>query len=182
VLAQLSSILRKEGLKMYKRPPERINQSIKIPKNYSGSAFRSSDGSVALPNDLYNDRTVPEYNTPDRMGSDQLKKAELPVPFDHAASDLPPLIDNESEHVQRDDIPESASNIKESKIGTEKTTGSLFSSLLPSSLTSSSHFPFGHGIGSEELLILAMMLMVFLSGEENDNEFLLMLGLLLFAG
>ena len=182
MFAQLSSILRKEGLKMYKRPPERINQSIKIPKNYSGSAFRSSDGSVSLPNDLYNDRTVAEHSTPDRIDSDQLKKTELPVPFDHTASDLPPLIDIGSEQLRRDDINESTSNAKESKIRTEKTSGSLFSSLLPSSLTSSSHFPFGHGIGSEELLILAMMLMVFLSGEEIDNEFLLMLGLLLFAG
>ena len=61
---------------------------------------------------------------------------------------------------------------------------SIFSSLLPRG-NLSSHFPFGHGIGSEELLILAVMLMVFLSGNECgevDSEFLLLLGLLLFAG
>lgn len=61
---------------------------------------------------------------------------------------------------------------------------SIFSSLLPRS-DLSKHFPFGHGIGSEELLILAVMLMVFLSGNEKgevDSEFLLLLGLLLFAG
>ncbi len=61
---------------------------------------------------------------------------------------------------------------------------SIFSSLLPRA-DLSRHFPFGHGIGSEELLILAVMLMVFLSGNERgevDSEFLLLLGLLLFAG
>jgi hypothetical protein len=76
------------------------------------------------------------------------------------------------------------------KGGEEKNSGdalsasSVFSSLLPRS-DLSRHFPFGHGIGSEELLILAVMLMVFLSGNEKgevDSEFLLLLGLLLFAG
>jgi hypothetical protein len=40
-------------------------------------------------------------------------------------------------------------------------------------------------LGSEELLILAIMLLIFLSGNERgevDNEALLLLGFLLFAG
>jgi hypothetical protein len=74
---------------------------------------------------------------------------------------------------------EGGSNVSESL-----PASSIFSSLLPRT-DLSRHFPFGHGIGSEELLILAVMLMVFLSGNEKgevDSEFLLLLGLLLFAG
>ena len=66
----------------------------------------------------------------------------------------------------------------------ESRDGSIFSSLLPFA-SSSSNFPFGHGIGGEELLILGVMLLVYLSGNERgkvDNEFLLLLGLLLFSG
>ena len=67
----------------------------------------------------------------------------------------------------------------------DKNTGSsLLSSLLPN-FDLSKHFPFGHGIGGEELLILAVMLIVFVSGNDRgevDSELLLLLGLLLFAG
>ena len=66
-----------------------------------------------------------------------------------------------------------------------KRVGSLFQTLLPPVGRLEEHFPFGHGIRSEELLIMAMMLLVYLSGEEgqkSDNELLLLLGLLLFAG
>ena len=66
-----------------------------------------------------------------------------------------------------------------------KKAGSLFQTLLPPIGRLEEHFPFGHGIGSEEMLIMAMMLLVYLSGEDGqkpDNELLLLLGLLLFAG
>ncbi len=52
-------------------------------------------------------------------------------------------------------------------------------------LNISDKFPFGHGIGSEELLILAVMLLILFSDgqeEERDPILPLMLGLLLFAG
>lgn len=63
-------------------------------------------------------------------------------------------------------------------------TGSIFSSLLPS-LSCSPRFPFGHGIGAEELFILGIMLLVYTSGDENDppdGELLLLLCILLFSG
>ena len=41
---------------------------------------------------------------------------------------------------------------------------------------------FSGGFGFEELLILAMMAMIFMSEGETDNELILLLGLLLFAG
>ena len=62
--------------------------------------------------------------------------------------------------------------------------GSLFSSILPSGALKN-NFPFGHGIGSEELLIMGIMLMVFMSGNNDkdpDGELMLLLAMLLFAG
>lgn len=61
---------------------------------------------------------------------------------------------------------------------------SLLSSLLPN-LKNASTFPFGHGLGSEELFILGIMLLVFMSGEnggEIDSELLILLSVLLFCG
>ncbi len=61
---------------------------------------------------------------------------------------------------------------------------SPLSSILPS-LSLGSNFPFGHGLGSEELFILGMMLLVYTSGEnggEVDSELLLLLCILLFSG
>ena len=59
-------------------------------------------------------------------------------------------------------------------------------SLLPSLFPSKSlknHFPFGHGIGSEELLILGIMSLIFFSDEkEPDGELIMLLAILLFAG
>lgn len=61
---------------------------------------------------------------------------------------------------------------------------SVFSSLLPN-FSSSSKFPFGHGIGSEELFILGIMLLIYTAGDEDqpmDSELLLLLCILLFSG
>ena len=59
-------------------------------------------------------------------------------------------------------------------------------SLLPSLFPSKSlknHFPFGHGIGSEELLILGVMSIIFFSDQkEPDGELIMLLALLLFSG
>lgn len=63
-------------------------------------------------------------------------------------------------------------------------TRSVFSSLLPN-FSSSSKFPFGHGIGSEELFILGIMLLIYMSGDDDqpmDSELLLLLCILLFSG
>ncbi len=55
------------------------------------------------------------------------------------------------------------------------------------SVLDSTHFPFGHGIGSEELLLLGLMYFLFregaLSGERGDlDETLILLGILLLCG
>ena len=157
---------------MYKRPPDRTSQTIKIPKNYSGSAFRFQDSSPDLISDTDNDK---------RFSSN-----DFPEPNVKDATDAPrDLPREETEQTYKDPYTEEKAvpiSVSKEVKPQKKDSTSLFSSLLPSNITSSCHFPFGHGIGSEELLILAMMLLVYLSEGETDNEFLLLLGLLLFAG
>ena len=117
-----------------------------------------------------------------------------PTRTSHPREDLPPEpVKQEAEAVFVQDVDRSEASVPDKDAEGARDAGSapaslptssLFSSLLPRT-DLSRHFPFGHGIGSEELLILAVMLMVFLSGNERgevDSEFLLLLGLLLFAG
>lgn len=151
---------------MYVRPPNNKN-GMKIPENYSGNAFSRAPRFSDMP---------------------------PPVKVQAIRSEFPPSdIPAENETEIESESPYSDNDIFETPVSdaedrrdtfTQAPDTSIFSSLLPKG-NLSSHFPFGHGIGSEELLILAVMLMVFLSGNECgevDSEFLLMLGLLLFSG
>lgn len=148
---------------MYVRPPSTQPHNIKLPENYSGNAFQRQS--------IYTQMPPPARTQPMR---------QEPVPNEASrALDIPP-----NEIGQEYSAP--TYNELEEKIEEKPTSvaPSIFSSLLPKA-NLSSHFPFGHGIGSEELLIIAVMLLVFLSGNESgevDSEFILLLGLLLFAG
>lgn len=150
---------------MYVRPPNNVKSGMKIPENYSGNAFSRGAGIADMP-------------PPARM---QTPRQDIPH------SDISPEELREKAHAYTsEEISEPSSYEKQKEIAEPDATvgASIFSSLLPRG-NISSHFPFGHGIGSEEILILAVMLMVFLSGGEKgevDSEFLLLLGLLLFAG
>lgn len=153
---------------MYVRPPSNNKGGMKIPENYSGSTFSRSSPYGDMPPPV---RTqVPRYDLP-------------PVDIEPREE-----IREEATPVYRDEISPTetaAAQVEEKKASPTQVAGvSIFSSLLPKG-DLASHFPFGHGIGSEELLILAVMLLVFLSGNESgevDSEFLLLLGLLLFTG
>lgn len=173
---------------MYVKPPKQSISRVKIPENYSGNAFDQSG--------MYNDMPPPA-----RQSSS--------IPRTPISSDLPPssrLGGKGSSFVHDADILQAAYSsdgvssepeadtdrysdsgdrlIPTSAENAQSTKSSIFSSLLPLS-SQADHFPFGHGIGGEELLILGTMLLIYLSGNESghvDNEFILLLGLLLFAG
>ena len=154
---------------MYARQPDSLRRQVKIPENYSGHAFREPSPYADMPPPTRLDTPPPERT---EKSPEPLERS--PGDTNNAESEKLPPIDSSPTPLQ--------SGTSEGQDGARS---SLFSSLLPSSLLGGDHFPFGHGIGSEELLILAIMLLVYLSGEENgkpDTEFLLMLGLLLFAG
>ena len=151
---------------MYVRPSNTGARSIKLPENYSGNAFSSHSH--------YSDMPPPA----------RMMQPKSDIPFEGNMREA----DNTPDHMEiRHDTTEAVGAGEEKNSVSESKSvpvSSLFSTLLPHT-DISKHFPFGHGIGSEELLILAVMLMVFLSGNDQcevDSEFLLLLGLLLFAG
>ena len=161
---------------MYVRPQG--DRGVKVPENYSGHAFRDSSPYGDMP---------PPAHIPT---SPTLKRERVIVPpqaISQATSQ--PIYDTEQENIAeerytiaQDEVEKSENDYNDPPINTdEPKSSSIFASLLPTTTSHSSHFPFGHGIGSEELLILAIMLLVFLS-EESDQELLLLLGFLLFAG
>ena len=149
---------------MYVRPPSPQSHTVKLPENYSGNAFTRQP--------IYTQMPPPVRAQPARQESvpqDRIREPDTP-PADMHVENSAPIYDDLPQKITEETSRESAS--------------SIFSSLLPKA-NLSSHFPFGHGIGSEELLIIAVMLLVFLSGNESgevDSEFILLLGLLLFAG
>ena len=164
---------------MYVRPPSKI----KLPENYGGNAFSSG---------AYSDMPPPARQSTPPPPRDTLK-TEPPAKSSPLANSI-----REAGHIphspqgEQYDAPTAPSDdgpvtVAEETTSTHKNDeprGSIFSSLLPRS-SSANGFPFGHGIGTEELLILGIMLLVYLSANEKDdadNELILLLGLLLFAG
>ncbi len=167
---------------MYTRIPPKVNTQrpqsdlppdIRIPKNYSGNAF-TSDGHKAplspIGENIDSPRTVEPQKRP------------------RISPSVPPTIPRAEELVPPPPIPEPViipREISESKELHEAARGtppasSLFSSILPNGILKN-NFPFGHGLGEEELLILGIMLSVYLSGEEH-GDLLILLAILLFAG
>ena len=142
---------------MYTRVPDRngATNKIKIPDNYSGHAFQSQN----------------YYSPPPEIRKESIvDEAQIPR--------LPEKSNIEESHEEREDFPEKA----EEKEATRERPDSLLSSLFPSK-SLKNHFPFGHGIGSEEILILGIMSLIFFSDDkEPDGELIMLLALLLFAG
>ncbi len=175
---------------MYVRPPAESRGRVKIPENYSGHAFRDQSPFGDMPPPTHidapprrersegqaTDERTP-YNVVSPLLQDDREELHSVNSPDHThESARPQDTDSERSH----DLDSEVS--RKSAESTQK--ASIFSSLLPSATSGAKHFPFGHGIGSEEILILAIMLLVYLSGDgdECDNELLLLLGFLLFAG
>lgn len=161
---------------MYVKPSAN-RYGMKLPENYSGNAFSNQSPYSEMP-------------PPARMPT---PRQDTMIP-DIPARDIPteeyrqefvsPRFPHEAEEEPYDESSDESFAEPRQKTQNMPAPPSIFSSLLPKGGLST-HFPFGHGIGSEELLILAVMLMVFLSGNETgevDSEFILLLGLLLFAG
>ena len=163
---------------MYVRPPNPNRARVKLPENYGGSAFNQSG--------FYNDMPPPARQSP-HPSDTPTASPEYPRvsdgvyrrPYGHNEEIPEP---QELPHDRIDESPVRDDSVDHSD--SDRPASSIFSSLIPQS-NFSKNFPFGHGVGGEELLILGIMLLVYLSGLEDgktDNEFLLLLGLLLFAG
>ena len=168
---------------MYVRPQQSTPSRIKLPENYGGSTFGSS---------YYNDMPPPVRQSPPPSNTPAKASPLTSELHKTAFSDLPPI----SEPVLISQLQQTHAQIDGESSATdaparepdgkadESRGSSIFSSLIPKS-SMSKNFPFGHGIGTEELLILGMMMLIYFSGSEEgdiDGEFIILLGLLLFAG
>ena len=181
-------------------------RSVRVPENYGGNAFSGKERRNDLPPPI---RPSPASHPATRHGTEDAMPSDLPL-RERQSAPANEFFDTEEPHApigeeffrgggQQEQygeeqqvtaqspseahapVPGEADRVQTPK---ESHPASLLSALLPPTL-SSSHFPFGHGLGSEEILILAIMLLIFLSGNERgevDNEALLLLGFLLFAG
>lgn len=145
---------------MYTRVPDKKSSKpleFSIPENYAGNAFNGA----ARYNGIFDEPN----NNPELIAKDI-----LPEP-----SDIEPPSDS------IDSVINTASQPKE--ISPPKNEISQF---IPFATAKSlkNHFPFGHGIGSEELLILGIMTLLFTSEDDSstDAELIMLLALLLFAG
>lgn len=154
---------------MYTRVPDKKTskpRDISIPENYGGSAFMQNRSYQSIfqntetPKEIYEVKEVEkEASTPN---IDLPPEPEVPI--------------QEINEIKQSDTPKEESVKKESPIP------SLIPFATPKLLKN--HFPFGHGIGSEELLILGIMTLLFMSDEDDtsDGELIMLLALLLFAG
>ena len=175
-------------MKMTSDPP------IALPKNYSGNAF-TEDG---------HKREFPSSDAPTEQFKEQEERkrpyVSPPIPPSvpsHTAgalgySDYPTEIT--PQHNAHQDMHErSDEEIKEisekypiptqveSIVNSPKSRGgSFFSAMLPDGVFKN-NFPFGHGLGNEELLLLGIMLSIYMSGEA-DGELMMLLCILLFSG
>ncbi len=174
---------------MYVRQPSQNNSRVKLPDNYGGNAFSAQS---------YNDMPPPARQSvrPDSQApyEGDYPHAEPTPKSSPYAEQLRGLVyaPSRSPYIDQDDIaPPSPPDTEDRAIDHAAVevkqsgqTPSIFSSLIPKGFPSG-NFPFGHGIGGEELLILGLMLLIYISGAEKgevDSEFIILLGLLLFAG
>ncbi len=130
---------------------------LRVPPNYSGTAIG----------------TPPPDGVPPATDGVPLTV----VPDDDLNTYDPAPPDNEAVSAKDEPVGES----RDTSAASEET------SALPTGLFSGKHFPFGHGIGTEELLLLGLI--VFLlhedDGKQNDSDLsmtVLLLGALLFLG
>lgn len=146
-------------------------QGVYIPPNYSGTAI----GREPEPQ--------PHFDDLPRVG--ELTRG---IPDAHTLSDA-----YESEEaLERAEESEAAIVSEQTPEISPKNDASLPAGLF-GGLTDSKHFPFGHGLGFEELLLLGLILFLLREGEEDQQEnkhgegsdlhmTLLLLGALLFCG
>ncbi len=181
-------------------------QTVRVPPNYSGHAFR--DGEERSPEQVMSGVShrdhpphreepptprfdgLPQVSTLGQRG-DQPVAREMPragqeeSPFPYAASDggcpcgaacLPALRTDDGEDCRdsrRDSRRDSPCEGTEARCG----EGGALRTLME-------RFPFGHGFGFEELLLLGLMLLLLHEGDgEGDlGETLVLLGILLLCG
>ena len=143
---------------MYSRFSGKNEQVSQVPEHYGGYAFAPSSPVRAEPSKPpathYFEVAAPSPKPP------PMPHSEIPSPTE-STKDLPPE-------------PETPSHAVQASLPTHKPIPPrLFGNL-------GAAFPFSHGLGFEELLILGIIIL--LSQNEGESDAVLLLGLLLFCG
>lgn len=137
---------------MYSRAKDRPKAPIRLPDHYSGWAFKD------LPPTDAEEAPIPHTAPPDIIAAIPAKE-----PLD-AEGSAPPYEGSVSNHTPPKSKPSPAFL-------------QPFEHLLGKA---GNTFPFGHGIGFDELLLLGLI--VLLAHNDHDPDILLLLALLLFCG
>lgn len=171
---------------MYSRYQNRPEESLHPPKNYSGWAFAERKKETRPPSSHRIDVALPSP-------APESKAATSPSPCTSASSPdtaphLPPPSDRRESHAQEhlhtydsrskgeNDTPHREHCDRDGQTeAAEKPSSSIG---LPAGL--GKRFPFSHGIGSDELILLGLIFL--LSQNEHESDLPLWLTLLLFSG
>ena len=157
--------------------------------------FRSRETPDDLARDAAPDMDLPPYDrgrgdgadgepdTEDRQQADRQQADRQNA--DRQDMDDPDMNRQEPDRQKREDRPESQEATKATVLSPASGGSSALGGMLP--FLDPTHFPFGHGLGFEELLLLGLILMILNEdeggGQGNDTmETVLLLGLLLLCG
>ena len=156
---------------------------IQIPENYSGNAFTADGYKITPEHTQFEDfeENKKPHLSPSVTPSIPVVTSPLGL-SDYPTNEIKePEIKEDFQEEFEEKSEEDAVEYTENNVFPQKPSqASLFSALLPDGIFKN-NFPFGHGLGVEELLILGIMLSIYLSGEA-DGELMILLGILLFAG
>lgn len=172
-----------EARELYRK--QRTNAgSLRIPANYKGTAF-DKNGTVSRT--YMSSRS--DTDIPDTSSSNIYSSRGLPSPrvLEHGKDvvhEIPEESDEELASESHEDIQKEGENQGSYATFNEETPKEFVTTATNPPL-SSKHFPFGHGLGYEELLLLGLILL--LSGNEEGgaqelNISQLILTALLFCG
>ena len=147
---------------MYSRSQDRSGSPIRVPEHYSGCAFSTARPPQPKKQEEAPPRPPLRHPAPAKPSPPPVETREEPPHVTHASSPallLPPISAPPKEDPKALLPP--------------KPVGTLFGSI-------GSAFPFSHGIGFDELLIIGLILLLARSGQ--DSDMILWLALLLFCG
>lgn len=161
---------------LYSRYHDRPDEPLRVPENYSGYAFSGNRArqeapprqiDVAKPTPAPTKSDLPPAPPPALPSAPPIEKVSKPPVHAECQKTPPEAVEDHCDHLHQ----------KEEKAPQTKPT-SLSEHLLPK--LGGAGFPFGHGIGFDELLLLGLI--VLLHGSEQGSDIILWLILLLFMG
>lgn len=147
---------------MYSRFSGERERPIQIPEQYSGWAFSR-------------DRPAKQVPPPLQKQPSPLVGVAKPSPSSHF-----PIQEEQKEQILDNSPPTEENTDKTTDAFKQEKKPPLPTPLLPLFGNLGHAFPFSHGIGFEELLILGLLIL--LSRNDCDTETILLVGLLLFCG